>query len=416
MKILWISFYGSWTLPLLYAIKSQNDIHIIVPQINGKDYTQEKSGIMYYNISFREKELLLPMSRKTYKKFQQVIDKINPDIIHVHGTEKNIAQIQNFQKDIPIVISIQGILLGYQQYSYNFLDLKKVHRFRSLKNYLGFGGVKLMNNRIKKGINYEKDIFRKGQYFIGRTLWDRAYVNLFNPNAIWYNGEELLRDDFYKSSNTWNLDECQRHTIFMPSGINPIKGAHHAIEAVALLKKYYPNVTLHIPGLYDDTSSNKRLISPIWGEEYVRFIKHLIKANKLDNNIVFLPRLSAMDMAKKMQQSHVFLSPSSIDNSPNSIGEAMMIGTPIVSTYVGGVPSFLTDESTALLSPSGDSRMIAFQIKRIFENDILATNLSKKAHLVALQRHDKEKTAIQYIDIYTNVINHFKNESNTFSS
>lgn len=415
MKILWISFYGSWTLPLLNAIKPENDIHIIIPQFSGKDYNEEKNGIKFYNISFKKKELLKTMSKITYQKIQQIIYIVKPDIIHVHGTEKNLAQIQNFHNDCPVVISIQGILMGYQQYSYNFLNLKKVHRFRSLKNFLGFGGVDLMNKIFTKGEIYEKNIFANGKYFIGRTSWDKAYVNFSNPNALWYNGEELLRDDFYKLANTWSIGHCQRHSIFMPSGFTPLKGTHHAIESIALLKKYYPDVTLLIPGLFDGTFSKQRLTSRIWGEEYIRYIKHLIKEYGLDNNIVFLPRLSAKDMAKKMQQSHVFLSPSSIDNSPNAVGEAMMIGTPIVSTAVGGVPSFLTDGITALLSPPGDCRMIAFQIRRIFEDDNLATNLSKNAHFVALQRHDKEKTAKQYIDIYIDVINHFKNESNTFS-
>lgn len=114
-------------------------------------------------------------------------------------------------------------------------------------------------------------------------------------------------------------------------------------------------------------------------------------------------------MMRQMQRAHVFLSPSSIDNSPNAIGEATMIGIPIVTTPVGGVTSFLKDEETALFAPAGDPYMIAYQIKRIFDNDNLAITLSKNAQKIALERHDIDKTTKQYLNIYRQIIQQNEN-------
>ena len=404
MNILWISFFGSWTMPLLNAIKSGNRIGVIVPVINGKKHeTKEENGITFFYLPLTDGECRKNMTGRTFEKYNEIIRNVKPDIIHVHGTEKNLAQIQNFIAGTPVAISIQGLLTGYKPYSYNYLD-GQARRFGTLKNYFGKGGINLMHRIFSKGESYETDILRHGRFFIGRTKWDKAHVLFSNPHALYFHGEELLRDEFYENSGSWDVNTCTRHTIFMPSGFNPIKGLHLAVEAINLLKELYPDVSLDVPGICADAAELKRLKSPIIGEEYVRYVCYLIRKYGLEGNIRFLPRLNAADMVRQMQRANVFLSPSSIDNSPNAVGEATMIGTPVVTTPVGGVTSFLKDGETALFSPAGDPYMMAYQIKRIFDDDGLAATLSRNAHEVAMQRHDTEKTAKQYLDIYRQIV------------
>ena len=219
-----------------------------------------------------------------------------------------------------------------------------------------------------------------------------------------FTGEELLRESFYDNAGTWKINQCTKHSIFMPSGFNPIKGMHLAIETIYLLKQYYPNVLLVIPGIPIHILQMNRLSRLITGEEFITYIQHKIHEYNIEDNIRFLPRLDAIEMAEEMKKANVFLSPSSIDNSPNAIGEAMLIGTPIVSTPVGGVTSFLEDESSTLFAPAGDPYMMAYQIKRIFDDENLAATLSNNAHQIALKRHNKENTVKQYIDTYKKII------------
>lgn len=408
MKILWISFFGSWTLPLLNRIKEGNEVHIIVPVSSSKDLTESRDGVVFHFVNFKKKELDSSMAYCSFQKYKKITDAFQPDIIHVHGTEKNLAQVQNYFNKIPVVVSIQGILYACKPYCYNYLDLKKVHRYRSIKNLLGFGGVYEMHKLINQGEYYENNIFSRGRYFIGRTNWDLANVMFFNPKAKYFKGEELLRDEFYKNAASWCVKKCNRHTIFMPSGFNPIKGAYLAIEAVALLRKYFDDVKIVIPGMLGEIAKNRGWKGLVFGEEYIRYILHRIKELGVMENVCFLPRMDAAGMAREMQRANVFLSPSSIDNSPNAVGEAMMIGVPLVTTPVGGELSFLRDKQNALFAPAGDPYMMAFQIKQIFENDELATRLSQNAHQTALVRHDREKTAQKYIDIYKEIIEDFK--------
>jgi glycosyltransferase involved in cell wall biosynthesis len=143
------------------------------------------------------------------------------------------------------------------------------------------------------------------------------------------------------------------------------------------------------------------LVYRLCGEEYLGYVRHLIDKYQLHDNVILLPRLSAEDMANEMLSANVFLSPSSIDNSPNSVGEAMMLGLPIVSTPVGGVTSFVHHEENGLLA---EPEELSNAIGRLFDDNKLATRLASNAYHTALQRHDKEKTAEQYISAYKDIL------------
>lgn len=408
INILWISFSGSWTLPLLSNIRKINKgrISIIKPTFNKNEEEGKiiKDGIEYYTIFFSHKELLSSMTKSTFQKFNTIITRTAPDIIHIHGTEKNLAQIQNFVTHIPVVISIQGILSACKNYVYNYLNKNELLSCASVKNLLGWGGVKYMERIIKKSQNFEENIFSNGQYFIGRTMWDRAQIIFRNPKAKYYVGEELLRNEFYEFQNSWSQQHCIPYRLFMPAGINPMKGLHLAIKAVILLKKFYPNIQLIVPGIPSKFSSNNSLRIKLLGEEYITMIKRIIKKNNLQSNIKLLDRLSAQEMVDEMLKANVFIAPTSIENSSNAIGEAMMIGVPVVTTPVGGLTSFLEDNFNCLITPAGDEYLLAFQIKNFFDNKFLAEKISHNAYKTALKRHDIDKTTTQYLNIYNEII------------
>lgn len=395
-------------MPLLLNIRKicKGRVCIITPTFNKseKENIKVEDGIEYYTIPFSHKELLSSMRPKTFEKFNAIILKTSPDIIHVHGTEKNLAQIQNFIKDIPVVISIQGILSACKNYVYNYVDLNECLSYSSLKNLLGWGGIKYMEKIIKQGQKFEENIFTNGKYFIGRTMWDYAQILFRNPEANYYEGEELLRNEFYQFQNSWTQQKCIPYRLFMPSGINPIKGLHIAIKVVILLKRFYPNIQLIVPGIPLKFLSKNFLQEKLLGEEYITMIKKIITEHSLQENVILLDKLSAQEMTSEMLKANVFIAPTSIENSSNAIGEAMMVGVPVVTTPVGGLPSFLKDSFNCLIAPSGDEYLLAYQIKRLFDNKSLAEEISHNAYNTALRRHDINNTTIQYVNIYKKVI------------
>ena len=95
-----------------------------------------------------------------------------------------------------------------------------------------------------------------------------------------------------------------------------------------------------------------------------------------------------------MTKAHVYVHPSAIDNSPNALAEAMMVGTPCVASYVGGIPSMMKNETEGLLYQYDAPYWLAHQISRIFEDNALAQQLSANAHRRAAVDHDPKNAEI----------------------
>ncbi|MDD2476109.1 MAG: glycosyltransferase family 4 protein [Dysgonamonadaceae bacterium] len=420
MRVLWITtnvfepFYSlakgkpsrsaSWTTPLFYSLHKENNIQLgsLVPILKGEFQKVNVDGIVYYSIPKKQKDLENRLNNKLIAYYQKAIDDFKPDIIHIHGVEKNFGLLRNFvDANIPIVCSIQGLVnpcFNSLKVSVATLNLCK---HRSLKNWLGRGGVKNALKNWRKFSIIEKEILEINQYFIGRTLWDKSQLLSFNQSAEYFQGEELLRDPFY--SMTWSIKDCTRHRVFISSAAYPLKGFHVLLKAVAILKKEFPNIQIVAP------LSAMNLNSPILkniliAEDYSNYLNKEIKRLELADNMILFSKLTADEMAKEYSKAHAFVLPSFMENSSNALGEAMLVGTPSIVSPVGGVMSIVKDEESALLFPSGDYRMLAYQIKRVFDNDELANKLSENAKYIALKRHDIAKTTEQYINIYEDVI------------
>lgn len=420
MRILWITadvldpFFpfvegnpsrgGSWIDPLFFSLaKNQNNqMGILSPVLNGKNQTKKIDGIMHFAVPMRKNGMTISFSKEMSIDCLTAITNFKPEIIHVHGIEKNFGQLRKYlDKNIPIVCSIQGVIQTYlpalqASVADIFLD-----KFRSIKNKFGRGGVNTAIKNWTKYVHIEQEVTKINQYFIGRTVWDKAQLKAFNPEAYYFHGEELLRDNFY--TKQWQLNTCIRHQVFVSSAAYPLKGFHVALKAIALLKAKYPNIKLVAP--ISSLNMNSSLIWDfLFAEDYARYLKHEISKLGLKDNIQTLKRLSAEQMAQYFSEANVFVLSSFAENSPNALGEAMMIGTPTIVTPVGGVMSIVKDNESALMFPSGDHAFLAYQIDALFSNDNLANKLSESAKLIARNRHDILATTEQYMNIYTEIV------------
>jgi len=108
-------------------------------------------------------------------------------------------------------------------------------------------------------------------------------------------------------------------------------------------------------------------------------------------------------MIEEYQNAHVFVCPSSIENSPNSLGEAQLIGTPSIAAYVGGVPDMVIHGQTGLLYRFEEVEMLAEHIRNVFTDGQLAQQLSTGAIEAAGKRHDRKLNLEQTTQIYKKI-------------
>ena len=307
---------------------------------------------------------------------KELVDEWQPDLVHIHGTEAAYGLLTaNKMVKYPAIISLQGLLGPCSTWYHSFgkqslIEILKMYR---LLEILTGRGVFWRYLQIRNMAKREKRIIIQNHHFMGRTDWDRAYIKAINPSATYHYGSELLRKPFW--NRRWNLQQAQRHRIiFTNAGGYPRKGTEILLAAIKLMKPRFPDIEVAIAGHLSHRSG------------YGRYIRKRIE--ELGSTAVELAPLNAEQMADELAKSHVFVSPSFIDNSPNSVCEAQLIGMPVVSSYTGGVPSLIEEGKTGLFFPTGDVPMLASRLEKIFENDGLAERLGYQAHETAITRHD----------------------------
>lgn len=89
---------------------------------------------------------------------------------------------------------------------------------------------------------------------------------------------ETLRDEFY--TGEWSLDSCEPHSIFCSQAHVPLKGLHLLLQALAIVRKRYPDVKLYVG------RKDYGRIPPLARNAYERYIHRLLRENDLYGHVV----------------------------------------------------------------------------------------------------------------------------------
>lgn len=277
---------------------------------------------------------------------KKITERFLPDVVHCYGTEypHTLAMCKAYPRKERILISIQGLCAVYAN-AY-FADLpKKVVDSVTFRDWLKKDSLKEQQEKFMRRGEWEKQAIQLAGNITGRTAWDRHYTEEWNPKAVYYFMNETLRSNFYQGE--WEEDKCDPYSIFLSQGDYPIKGLHYMLAALPSIRDKYPQVKVYVAGnsvVNYRTWKDKLKISA-----YGKYLLEMIKRDKLEENIVFLGRQNAEEMKERYLKSHLFVCCSAIENSPNSLGEAMLLGVPCVSADVGGIASIFTDGQDGIL-------------------------------------------------------------------
>lgn len=299
----------------------------------------------------------------------------------------------------PKLLSLQGLITGIEPYELGRLPLLSM--LNPLRPRRFFTALALMANlqlRYRPRLKFERETLLLADHIMGRTLWDRAHAWSLNPAATYHHCSRILRDAFYAAK--WTPAGIRPRAVFLGNAAAARKGVHVAMRAAALLVPHYPDMRLYIAG-QDPSKLSKGSLRRQVG--YPAYLEGLIRDLGLKQNVIFTGQLSAEGVAEQMERAHVFLLSSMIENSPNTLGEAMMVGTPTVAAFAGGVPSMASDEAEVLMYRADDPAMMAMQIKRIFDDPKLASRLSVAARKRARVTHDPDLNVQALVDAYDRI-------------
>jgi glycosyltransferase involved in cell wall biosynthesis len=378
-----ISDFALWITNMIIEFKKFEDIelHIISPHRGLKQYSYsfEKDGICYY---FYKDDM--PFFHRNWPSYFQIniwtnyfisklivrriIKKINPDIINLHGAENPYYSSTALNlKGIPILITIQGIYSNPERNKYenpNLLRCKIEREIHSQNKYFGVSAP-YMPSLIKRDVE--------------------------NPILFWTDYPKKMQQII----NTNNNDKCYDFVFF--GQLKLAKGIYDTLDALALVKKYKPDVKLRMMG--QDTQSRLN--------DLIEYSKKL----GLENNVIISEGYKLHeDMINEASKAKNYILPTRFDTLPSSIFEAIYLGLPVVSYLSGEIPLLNKGDIRALLCEIGDIHSLANNMILLLEKPETGKVLSQKANEFVDKWFNNRTLALNFVDQYRSVLEHFHNE------
>ncbi len=411
MKVLWFAntpcgaieklspglYIGGWMLSLQNEITQYDNIELSICFYHHEEIPPFLyKGVQYYPVKSQSSSSkikkginLLRYNSSDEKDIQAllaVINKCNPNVIHIHGTEENFGLIQE-SCQLPVVISLQGVLSPYLEKYFSGISYSAIFRYEGIIPKLLFQSMLRPYRRMIKNAKREQKILKFTKNIIGRTKWDKRVSSVIAPNARYFHIDELLRPSFYNKE--WNKQQQSlpiKIVTTMSGGV--YKGLETIVKTTQLLKEK------------TSFEYNWFIIGQGETSPLTKMVKRWMKVDYSKLGIHFIGELNETDLISTLQGADIYCQVSHIENSPNSLCEAMILGMPIIASYAGGTNSLLEDEVEGILVQEGESYSLAGAIFELTQDGQKAKNLGNKASVRAYKRHSKIKVTEDLITLY----------------
>lgn len=390
---------GGWQDSLERIIKDNTSVELYIAfKGNGDIKVIDKVTYIPLNIHLSKIEKIKNQftweidSSKLIQQAIQIINQYQPDIIHVFGTEWPFGLIAQYT-NIPVVVHVQGAISPYYNAKYppgynifTYIAAMKGNIARYLWHFI-------QTTKQKSREKMEKKIFEHVKYYMGRTCWDKAVTKVCNPERVYFHVDEALRPAFIEGINHWTLNEKNSSKLRLVTiGCSTLyKGLDMMIKTAIQLKKlgidFEWNVIGHMPN------------------EFRMMVEYKEKKKFKDCNINILGFQSPEFISELLCNSSMYVHTAYIENSPNSLCEAQIIGVPIVSTNVGGISSLVSDGIDGVLIPANDPYRMAFEISELFADKERMERYSTKGMERAKERHNPKNIARDLLNCYNTIIN-----------
>lgn len=363
--------HAPWVRSLISFLENQEniDLHVVGPQIRLKKriVEYEQRGVHYHFYNSEWSSLLRIINHyRIWKRLQtagpltrRIARKVNPDLVILSGTENPATSI--------------SILYVNKYPRYCLCQTVYNNPERALYS---------IPNRLIQDM--EKDIISELQFFGVYSEMHYKLLREMNPNAFifkfGYPSNGILLEPIETAKQFDFVNFALKH--------GSRKGTQDSIQALALVKKVFPNVTLNIVGGLDDSVRSQ--------------IDCLVKELDLNNNVIITPFFrEKKDLLIHIQKSRFAVLPCKLDYTSGTMIQAMQLGLPLVVYRTQGTPLFNSKKECALIAEKNDIIGLASKMLYLMENPNEAALLSRNA------REIQEKIILRSRENGSHLINNF---------
>ncbi|MBD2502700.1 glycosyltransferase family 4 protein [Anabaena azotica] len=356
---------------LVNGLKHFEDLEIHIVTV---DFDRQEQLVSQPGITIHVKQAVQGISQLAfyYQERQwliRTIERICPDIVHVHGTNFYGYAAQNWS--FPTVFTIHGILQKEGRLDYTEVGI--FHQiYRKIKGYFN--------------ISFEVKTLKHIHHVIVISPYVSEMLNNF-PIPKHYCISNPVDEAYFQLE-----DYSQPYRILFAGTINVRKGILTLIKSIELVRQVYPDVELHLAG---------NVLEP----EYEKLLHSYVENNKLEKQIIFRGHLHDEELYQAFAECQMLVLPSQEEVSPMVVQQAMAAGKPVVATAVGGVPYIVEEGSSGLLVPFGDPQALSQAILRLLANPHQAKLLGARGREIASDRFRIASICSQTRAVYYELVN-----------
>lgn len=367
--------YGEMELAVAFPVRHDEVLH-----------GTTEDGITYYGF-YEDSDHPEHYDASVESALGMICDEFRPEVIHIYGTEfpHTLAMLKVAEWRKRAIVHLQGVMRECAEVYLSDLP-KEVTERATFRDMVRKDSLWRQKEKYEQRAANETEALKMAMYACGRTAFDKAFLESVNPECTYFAMNETLRGSFY--SGQWSAQNCTPHRIVMSQGNIPLKGVHHMIEAMPAIRKAYPDAELYVAG--DNVVRDAGVVNRLKLSEYGKYLRDRMEALGVQNAVHFVGQQSETQMKELYLSAQVYVLPSMVENSPNSLGEAMLLGMPCVAARVGGIPSMAEEGSEVAFFTAGHVEELTEQVLKILGDPAYAEALSVAGHKRAALTFDKE--------------------------
>lgn len=366
MKILHISGAKGWggnEQQMMYILPEleKNEVENLVFGIEDSILESQcvKKSISFVGVKDKKLNKLRNISS-----LKKVINSFNPDIIHLHTSDSLtfyvIAKILFWIKP-KTVFSKKG--MGT---SSSFLSNLKY-------NFKGLSSIICVSNSVKRDLGKILNEKAKSKTVV---VHDCVSLDILNQKSVLD-----LREAYNIDSEIKLVGNIANHSNAkdLPTFINVVE------EIVNNLNR--KDVKFIQIGEFTKNTTE---------------LQRLVKEKSLEKVIVFTDKIE--NASSLVSQFDAFLMTSQREGGPTSVLEAMLLGTPVVSTQVGVVPDVIQDGENGFTAPIKDHKQLSNKLLKLIDDEDLKLKFVARSKVIIQNDFNAENIAKQTKDEYLRVM------------
>jgi glycosyltransferase involved in cell wall biosynthesis len=370
--------FAPWITLGIQEMQKRNDIelHIIAPfyriRLNrsfidqGIHYHCIKAGIPLFKTAWPHFFKFDRWSNFLAFKLQvkRLINKINPDIVDIHGAENpHYSSSALVITNCPVIVTIQGFFSLYPD-----LDEK--------------------NPEVRKTLKIERRILKTIRFFGLEGNFAETYIKSLNPDA------RIFRYHCPYAKTELIKSKSKEYDLVYFTKISRMKGIEDLIKALSLVKK--------------DISDIRLLVIGRGPEKYLKYLNNLIADLGLKENVIYKGHMNDQKkMHEEVVKAKLSVLPTYNDRMSGTIVESMLLGIPVVSYDVGGNPDLNSNDENIILVKAGDIKNLAIEIVHLLKSEEKRQTLAEKALHYSTQVFDNKASISNQIRAYKEVIKEY---------